>query len=231
MTFRMTTILLCVLCFLGACSTTASEPPASEIEAAAGKLLQAKEYRKALQAFSKIAYDGPGSHRALVGMAICYAHLRDRDRFEAFALEAAAQSPLVVSSYYRLGVMYVLAAERFRRDLGGFRYAQIGIEYLRRVFAAQADFHTDLIPTLGLGLHLAGDHKGALIMLEEGLRQQPGRVDVIHTMLLAYRELENKERVKELLSPYKEREELPDSWARLWAWADAKKSVLTPRSP
>ncbi len=202
------------------CSSTPQEeaPPSPAVEAAS-KLLKAGQYKEALKSFSKVAYEGQGHYRALVGMALCYAHLGERDRFEVFSLEAAAQSPHLLSSHYRLGIMYVLAAERFRLKLGSFRYAQLGIEYLRRVFAAQPNFHRDLISTLGLGLHLAGDDRGAVTMLDEALKRQPGRVDALHTLLLAHRNLEHKKRVRKLLAPYTKKEKLPPAWRSLWNWA------------
>lgn len=219
---RCGTWLVLSLIFLTSCSTSRSEEEPRPELIEASRMLNDGKHREALKAFSDVAYKGQGDYRAFVGMALCYAHLGDRARFEVFSLEASGRSPLLLPSFYRLGVMYVQAAERFRREPGSFRYAQLGVEYLRRVFGAKPDYHSDLLPTLGLALHLAEDHAGAALILEDVLQRQPARVDVVHTLLLCYRDLDQKERVKTILAPYRETDKLPSAWAELWSWAHEK---------
>ncbi|MFT7617124.1 MAG: hypothetical protein ACI97A_000758 [Planctomycetota bacterium] len=204
------------------CSTTRGEAEPSPALLKASTFLNDGKHKDALAAFSDVAYEGQGDYRAFVGMALCYAHLGDRERFEIFSLEASGRSPFLLPSFYRLGVMYVLAAERFRQRLGSFRYAQLGIEYLRRVFAAKPDYHRDLLPTLGLGLHLAEDHAGGALLLEDTLQRQPNRLDVVHTLLLCYRALNQKEAVQRILFPIQDQEKLPPAWETLWHWSHEK---------
>ncbi len=199
----------------------AKDMPVTTREAEGARLLAAGQVEEALEVFRTAAYE-ERSYRGLVGMAHCYARLGDIGRFETISMEAASRSPRTVESFRRLGVLFVKGAERFRMRPASSRFAQVGVEYLRRVYAVQPQGDPDLLPTLGLGLHLAEMDDSAAVILNEALLGQPDRVDVIHSLLSVYRRLGDRERTKALLARWQERSDLPAPWVEAWNWAQGE---------
>ena len=201
----------------GACIHDGDPPPADhEVEGA--RLLAAGDVEKALAAFRESAYGGTGTYRSLIGIALCQAHLARAAAFEAWALEASSAAPRTPAAHARLGAMYVQGAECFRTTPGGRRYAAVGVEYLRRVFAADPD-HPNVLHNLGLGLHLTGDDLTAQLLLEEAYQRDPSRLDLLGVLLRVLRRLDRKERVAQLLTPLVRDGNLPDAWKGIWTWS------------
>ncbi|MCB9831768.1 MAG: hypothetical protein H6807_04765 [Planctomycetes bacterium] len=217
-----TLILGALLAALAACSAVSrdQEKPVTEAELRGARLLAEGKAEEALEVFRSAAYD-EGSYRGLVGMAHCYARLGDEARFETISMEAASRSPRTLESQRRLGTLFVKGAERFRMRPSSRRFAQVGIEYLRRVYAVSPQGDPDLLPTLGLGLLLADMNDGAAVILNQALFEQPDRVDVVHSLVTLYRRQGDRARMLRLLEPWKERGDLPEAWREALAWASS----------
>lgn len=209
-------MLVPLLCLLLGC---ASGPPADETprdREAAGWLKEGK-VRKAREAFLKSAHDHDDHYVAWVGIAHCEAALGRSAAFENAALRASANAPRTVRAQDRLGRLYIKAAERFREGSRARHYAGIGVEYLRRVFAA-APRTRNLNYNLGLGLALTEDDAAARVLLRQAHREEPKRLDIAHVYLLVLQRLDQPRDAQALLAEFPAKGR-PVSWGEIDTWS------------
>ena len=222
--FRSPWACLALTALTLSCASTPRDEPPTEIEAEAGLALASGDVEKGLELFRAAVYEERSSYRALVGLALCNAYLGKMGRFETLALEAASSAPVTPTAHAAVGQMFIQGAERFRSQPASLRYAQVGVDYLRRVFAAIPDW-PHLLRNLGLGLHLMDNVQGAALMLEEAHRQNSSDLGVLRLLLVSLRELERAERVHQLLNPLVIADQLPDSWRSVWQWSVAARAM------
>lgn len=213
--------LLCagVVALVAACAS-APEPAATKLDQEGARLLRAGQIVEAREAFLKSAHAGDDHYVAWIGIAHCEAQLGRGAAFENAALRASANAPRTVFAQDRLGRLYIKAAERFRGGPRARHYAGIGVEYLRRVFAAEPRT-PGLFYNLGLGLALTEDDAAARILLEQAAREEPERLDVAHVYLLVLRRLERPRPMLEILERFSDHAGRPAEWDRFEAWARA----------
>lgn len=214
----MRVLVVSALLFAGACASN-SGGVESDLDRKAADLLRAGEVTKARELFLKSAHAGDDHYVAWVGVAHCEARLGRAPAFENAALRASSAAPRTVRAQDRLGRLYVKAAERFRQGSRARHYAGIGVEYLRRVFAA-APTTRDLNYNLGLGLALTEDDAAARVLLTQAHREAPRRLDVAHVLVLVLRRLERPADLLGVAEAVPE-ESRPASWGPLLEWARA----------
>lgn len=208
---------LCFAALVLSCASAEREPTRQpDVEAAA--LLRSGRVEEAREAFLKAAHNGDDHYVSWLGVAHCEARLGRGAAFENAALRAAAQAPRTVRAQDRLGRLYIKAAERFRGASRGRHYAGLGVEYLRRVFAAEPQTPA-LYYNLGLGLALTGDDAAARILLEQAHRDEPTRADIAHIYLLVLRRLERADPMLAVFEKFPDRSTRPSSWDELESWA------------
>lgn len=173
-----------IILFSFACARTSDGPADDDLETRGFRYLEAGRVDEGLDCFRRAMRENRASHRVLIGMALAYARRHDTELFESFALEASHTSPKDTPSYARLGMMYVAAAEMNADHPAAIYYARLGVDYLRRVFVADADT-PDLFFHLGLGLLHTRDPRGAQLFLEQAHAKEPERDDVLRALVRA----------------------------------------------
>lgn len=170
--------------FVFGCAGAADAPKDEDLEARGFRHLEVGEVDAGLDCFRRAMRENRASHRVLIGMALAYARRHETELFESFALEASNASPKDTPSFAQLGMMYVAAAEMNAEHPAAIYYARIGVDYLRRVFVADADT-PDLFFHLGLGLLHMHDPRGARLFLEQAHGNDPGRDEVLRALVRA----------------------------------------------
>jgi len=212
---------LCATCFVFAACTShgGREPSIGPREPEAMALLEQGKYKESLALFEEEAFraDGP-NYRMLVGVATCEAHLGHEDRFQLAALSAASEAPWSEEAFLRLGRMYLTGSERFRSLPSSRLYAELAVEYFRRVFAQDPDA-PHLLHNLGLALFLAGKPPAAALMLARAHEERPDNLETLETYLIVLHAMGNKKEVTRLLEPMEAAGRLPDPWKATLKWA------------
>ena len=208
-------------CFaLAACTSPGRrEPTIGSREPEAMALLEQGKYKESLALFEQEAFraDGP-NYRMLVGAATCEAHLGHEDRFQLAALSAASEAPWSEEAFLRLGHMYLTGAERFRSLPSSRLYAELAVEYFRRVFAQDPEA-PNLLHNLGLALFLSGKAPAAALMLARAHEEHPDNLATLETYLIVLHALGNKREVERLLEPMEAAGRLPEPWKATLRWA------------
>ncbi|MEE9391548.1 MAG: hypothetical protein V3W41_03485 [Planctomycetota bacterium] len=194
---------------------------ANELERSAAQQLRDGKVDESLKGFRKALAADPNSLLARVGIANCHARKGDSVRFEAAAIGAAAAAPRSVEGWFQVGIMYVQGAERFRRTPRSRIYAELGVGYLRSVFATEPN-RRGLIESLGVGLILKEDARTAVLLLAEAHRRQPLRLELTHAYLVALRKTGSKKEARRVLAKLQSsRGDLPANWRALSHWAES----------
>lgn len=191
-----------------ACAPTVDGPADDDPEAMGFRHLEAGRVDEGLECFRRAMRENRASHRVLIGMALAYARRHDTELFESFALEASHASPKDTPSYARLGMMYVAAAEMNSEHPAAIYYARLGVDYLRRVFVADADT-PDLFFHLGLGLLHTRDPRGAQLFLEQAHAKEPERDDVLRGLVRALEAAGDRRRLADVLAARCRKSPLP----------------------
>ncbi len=216
---RVAVLLSACLVFVTCTSPGGREPAMARREPEALALLEQGKYQESLAVFEEEAFRADGAnYRMLVGAATCEAHLGHEDRFQLAALSAASEAPWSEESFLRLGRMYLTGAERFRSLPSSRLYAELAVEYFRRVFGQNPDA-PNLLHNLGLALFLAGKAPSAALMLARAHEQHPENLATLETYLIVLHALGNKKAVARLLEPMDAAGRLPDPWKATLKWA------------
>lgn len=207
-----------------------SEDQPSPEEAEGFALLDARRNDLALEKFRESIRANHGTFLAFVGMALAHVRSGECAMFESFAIEASRLAPPNESAFDRLGTMYVSAAETVRGRPQSVSYARLGVDFLRRVFAAEP--HRPELPYhLGLGLDLSGDSVGAIVFLEQAHAAEPARDDVLFALLRSLKSERRRARVRDLLDERAGRGPLGKEWSVFFDWLAATDPASRPAVP